>query len=227
MENQKSQSNSNTADTILSFEITEKLLDAYVMHKQLFLFKFPKYKYQSVYRLLTITEIEAVSNISKICDYSNIEDWIIKKCLIYESRQIDLLPMGVANKLAAAIMKSSNINDTTGYIKLLEENRKANETLPILVQSIINRVYPTFDAMSLTYPSQIKLLSIAEKLTGEKIILASEKPNKRNRSGPRTPTDFVPIGGDETAKAEAQRILSQSNADKPDFERDNAFLKGS
>lgn len=214
----ESQNNSPSSNTpLIPFSETEKLLDAYVSHKQLFLFK--EKGSTAIFRLLTIGELEAIRAISKVCNVFSIEDWVIEKAGIYVSPNI---LAGTSSKLAKIIIKKSDASDEKTYVAVLNHYREKTTTLEMVSQSMINRVFPTLDLSAMSFDIQARYLALSELMLNSKIDIG--QPKKKGKPQPKMPSGFTTVGG--APSAEASRILSPEAADKPDFAKDNAQLRG-
>ena len=219
MQNQKNPYNFDIVSSIISFLDTKQLLDAHIEHKQLFLFKYNSY--YAVFRLLTIAELESIRGLAKLCNLFFIEDWITSHAVIFTSDILDNTIAGISSKLAKSIVKKSDSSDEKNYIALLEEQRSKTETLDMVTQSVINRVFPTINISNLTFVEKTRLLAVSELMLNTKISIGA---NKKTAKGPKARPGYSSIGG--AASEEASRILSKENADKPDFAKDNEMLRG-
>lgn len=189
-----------------------KLLDSQREFGQLFYFLIDGI--DVVLRPLTTAETETVASIGDTVPEYILEDWLITNTLVYCSLGTDYIltdaKAGLAKALAGGLMVASNIQSEDEFKKELAEARSKgslSETIDAFIANAFKNMTRA-DLRNLTQKTQIRYLVLAESLSGKQLEFGDQKKPGKKRSG-------------NTAW-----MLSKEAADKPDFERDNAALRG-
>lgn len=198
--------------TILDPNKVRKLLHAKSEYGQLLLFNCDKQI--TVFRPLTISESEILSQMFNMLHPVAIEDWVFGTCFVTGSKELDYFlhecQFSYVSKISKALIEKSNIQDEKEYKKALLKYRDKTSTLQNVVEVLISKGYRSYthdQIKNLTQIKQFELLGNSELITGEKLDLGDKKANKARLR------EFVPgatvIGGED--------ITSKEVADIPDF----------
>lgn len=200
-----------TTNPNLSIEETKKLLDAHESHGQLFVFSFNDMFV--VFRLLTVSELGTITKLISYCNSDGLDEWVVDKCVVLCSKDLYACPAGYINTLSKKIIARSSISEKE-YLGLIEEHRSKSDKLDGMINSLLVKVFPTKDPEKLDMIARTKLQAFSESVLNTQLLFGDQA----KEAGPKRPKGYSSIGA-------KQAILSKENADKPNFEKDNAQLK--
>lgn len=194
-------------------EIVEKLFHAKLKYGQLFLFKINKKRY--ICRPLAISEIKAISDLSKLVNEVFIEDWILKTTYVFGDDSLEYIltkeKCFIAKTLVSSIVKKSNIDSEELFVDLLEKERKTTSTIQGTLEIFIQKAFPTANlhlSNSLTNFQQIQCIAKSESLLGTPLNIGKSKTRDKLKKY-RFAEGATVLGPDD--------ITSPEVADKPEW----------
>jgi len=213
MNQTQSQPSSNDSGLIPSISIddSKKLLDAQERHGQLF--SFTSRGIKVIFRALLVSELETIQKLATVCNPDGIDEWTVDKTLVWSNCDVYLQVAGFIHVLAEHILKVSSMDEAT-YKNLITSMRDNVSTLENMINATIVKVFPILDTKRLDMFTKVKYQAISEKVLNSEVLFGSDANNKKL---PRPAPGFSSVT--------KQQILSKENADKPDFDRDNAQLR--
>lgn len=207
---QNQPSSNDSGLTSISIDDSKKLLDAQERHGQLFSFTIRGIRV--IYRALTVSEIETIQRLADICNPDGIDEWVVDRALIWSNCSLYDQVAGVISTVATRILSSSSLNEV-GYKNLITETRSKVGTLENMINATIAKVFPSLDTKRLDIYTKIKYQAISEKVLNTEVLFGEDA----NKKEPKVRPGFTSVS--------KSQILAKENADKPNFERDNAQLK--
>lgn len=177
---------------------------------------FYKHNQYFVFRPLLVSECESLTNLSEKIDTHILDEWIVSKAILSKNKDylLNEAPAGLLSSLAGSVLKHSMPKDIKSMSDDLSKERELAETTNNLLDFMVKAGAGSLlsNTKDITYKQQIQYAVFSEQVLGKKIEFNTAISNKNGK-----PKKISP---------ETLAILSKNNAEKPDFAKDNAALKG-
>lgn len=162
----------------------------------------------AVLRPLTYKEINSIEALRESLTSEFIDSWVVKKCCIYSSRDLQESKAGYVKVIAGEIYSKSVPDSVEAMSEELESYRAKPDGVQDMINTGIMQVIPAMrlsDVTNLPNSLRLKYLAKAETLMGAPIIDLAPKTRKKSRPDAPNYND----------------LLSREVADIPDFDADN------
>ena len=182
------------------------------------LFYIGKNGFEVIFRALTLREYKNFTLVGESFLECEINNFIVQKTVLYVTGGVDALvttaPAGIVDEVAQKVIACSGFSEGPEYIESLLQHSREKVFSPegqieLFICSAFQGTKPS-DIQNMNFATQMKMIAMAEIMLGRPFL---EEKKQRKPSDKARHLDPA-----------AQQILSQTNADKPNIQSDNAQL---